>query len=293
MRSQEWHRAVEFAHASRASLRQRFRAAAGQLWDHRRASIHRIPILRGVMGALPTRILALIVDDEPLARSNLRVLLRQDTDIESIQECGSGTEAVAQIRTARPDLVFLDVQMPECDGFEVLRMLEAGAPLPVIVFVTAYDQYALRAFDAGALDYLLKPFDNARFDLALARAKERIAQSTKPPQRAERWAVKSAGQVSFVKTSEIDWVEAADYYACLHVGTRTHLIRRSVSELEEDLDPAAFCRVHRSAIVNLDRVRGLKLSADGEYEVQLEDGTKLRLSRRYRQQLQSRLGLRS
>jgi len=238
------------------------------------------------------KIQALVVDDEPLARSNLTVLLKRDPEIEILRECGSGIEALAEIRRTKPDLVFLDVQMPECDGFDVLELLGRDIPT-ALIFVTAYDQYALRAFDAGALDYLLKPFDNARFGLALGRAKERIAQNTKPPQRAERWAVKSAGQVSFVKTSEIDWVEAADYYACLHVGTRTHLIRRSVSELEEDLDPAAFCRVHRSAIVNLDRVRGLKLSADGEYEVQLEDGTKLRLSRRYRQQLQSRLGLRS
>jgi two-component system, LytTR family, response regulator len=238
------------------------------------------------------KIQALVVDDEPLARSNLTVLLKRDSEIEIVLECGSGMEALAEIRRTKPDLVFLDVQMPECDGFDVLELLGRDIPT-ALIFVTAYDQYALRAFDAGALDYLVKPFDNARFDLALLRAKERIAQRTTLPQRTERWAVKSAGQVSFVKTSEIDWVEAADYYACLHVGTRTHLIRRSISELEEDLDSAAFCRVHRSAIVNLDRVRGLKLNADGEYEVQLEDGTKLRLSRRYRQQLQSRLGIRS
>jgi two-component system LytT family response regulator len=238
------------------------------------------------------KIRAIIVDDEPLARSNLAVLLKRDPDIEIVGECASGMEALAEIRRTNPDLGFLDVQMPECDGFDVLELL--GRDLPTaLIFVTAYDQYALRAFDAGALDYLLKPFDNARFDLALARAKERIAQNTKQPRKTERWAIKSAGQVSFVKTSEIDWVEAADYYACLHVGTRTHLIRRSISELEEDLDSATFCRVHRSAIVNLHRVGGLKLNADGEYEVQLEDGTKLRLSRRYRQQLQSRLGLRS
>jgi len=238
------------------------------------------------------KIHAIVVDDEPLARSNLVVLLKRDPEIEIVRECGAGMEALAEIRRTKPDLVFLDVQMPECDGFDVLELLGRDIPT-ALIFVTAYDQYALRAFDAGALDYLLKPFDNARFDLAISRAKERIAQNAKQPQRAERWAVKSAGQVSFVKTSEIDWVEAADYYACLHVGTRTHLIRRSISELEQDLDSTAFCRVHRSAIVNLDRVRGLKLNADGEYEVQLENGTKLRPSRRYRQQLQSRLGIRS
>ena len=238
------------------------------------------------------KIHAIVVDDEPLARSNLVVLLKRDPEIEIVRECGAGMEALAEIRRTKPDLVFLDVQMPECDGFDVLELLGRDIPT-ALIFVTAYDQYALRAFDAGALDYLLKPFDNARFDLAISRAKERIAQNAKQPQRAERWAVKSAGQVSFVKTSEIDWVEAADYYACLHVGTRTHLIRRSISELEQDLDSTAFCRVHRSAIVNLDRVRGLKLNADGEYEVQLENGTKLRPSRRYRQQLKSRLGIRS
>jgi two-component system LytT family response regulator len=159
--------------------------------------------------------------------------------------------------------------------------------------VTAYDQYALRAFEAGALDYLLKPFDNARFDLALDRAKQRITRGKDLPRKLERLAVKSTGRVSFVKISEIDWIEAADYYVCLHVGPRTHLLRRSLSELEQDLDPATFCRIHRSTIVNLERVRGLRLSEEGEYEVLLENGSSLRLSRRYRKLLQSRLGIRS
>jgi two-component system, LytTR family, response regulator len=151
------------------------------------------------MAARPARIRALIVDDEPLARSNLRVLLGQDTDIESVRECGSGTEAVSQIRAERPDLVFLDVQMPECGGFEVLKMLEADKPLPVIVFVTAYDEYAVRAFDAGALDYLLKPFDDARFHLAMQRAKEKIvAREPAPPLETPRLTVRSAGQVAYV-----------------------------------------------------------------------------------------------
>jgi two-component system, LytTR family, response regulator len=242
------------------------------------------------MAALPTKIRVLIVDDEPLARSNLRVLLRQDTDIESIQECGSGTEAVAQIRTARPDLVFLDVQMPECGGFEVLRKLEADAPLPVIVFVTAYDEYALRAFDAGALDYLLKPFDDARFHLAMQRAKEKIAaKEPLPPPETPRLMVRSAGQVAYVQVPDIDWVEAADYYVCLHVGTRSHLLRKSMAELEQELDPHIFCRIHRSTIVNLRRVRALQVDAAGEYEVILDGGRKLRLSRRFRKDLQSRM----
>jgi len=191
---------------------------------------------------------------------------------------------------ARPDLLFLDVQMPECDGFDVLEMLGSDLP-PAIIFVTAYDQYALRAFEAGALDYLLKPFDNARFELALGRAKHRI-RSGERPSRLERFAVKTAGQVVFVKIAEIDWIEAADYYACLHVGGHSHLLRRSMAELEQDLDPSMFCRVHRSSIVNLDRVRRLKVGEDGEYEIVLEDGARVRLSRKYRKALQERLGLR-
>src|SRR5712672_908955 len=236
------------------------------------------------------RIRALVVDDEPLARSNLTVLLRRDPEIEVVRECGSGVEALAEIRGSKPDLVFLDVQMPECDGFDVLELLGGDLP-PAVVFVTAYDQYALRAFEAGALDYLLKPFDNTRFDRALYRAKQRIRRDKHLPRKLERLAIKSAGQVSFVKISEIDWIEAADYYACLHVGPRTHLLRRSMSELEQELDQAVFCRIHRSTIVNLDRVQDLMLSEGGEYEVLLESGTRLRLSRRYRKPLQSRLGV--
>jgi len=238
-----------------------------------------------------TKIRSLIVDDEPLARSNLAVLLRTDPEIGSVGECGSGAEAIGEIRVARPDLLFLDVQMPECDGFDVLELLGKDLP-PAIVFVTAYDQYALRAFEAGALDYLLKPFDNARFELALGRAKQRIRMGAGRTQRLERVAIKNAGEVCFVKISEIDWIEAADYYACLHVGTRSHLLRRSMAELEGDLDPSVFCRVHRSSIVNLQRVRGLKLGQDGEYEVLLENGARVRLSRRYRKQLQARMGVR-
>lgn len=237
------------------------------------------------------KIRALVVDDEPLARSNLTVLLRLDPEIEMVAECGSGMEALVEIRNSKPDLVFLDVEMPECGGFDVLEML--GRDLPTaVVFVTAYDQYALRAFEAGALDYLLKPFDNARFEKALGRAKERIAYGQNRSRTAEYLAVKSAGQVLFLKASEIDWIEAADYYSCLHVGAKSHLLRRSMSELDEELDQTIFCRIHRSTIVKLDRVRGLKLNENGEYDVLLEGGTRLRLSRRYRKQLQSRLRLR-
>lgn len=238
------------------------------------------------------KVRALVVDDEPLARSNLTVLLRRDADIESINECASGSEAIAQIRGTQPDLVFLDVQMPECGGFEVLAKLTAdadqGAALPVIVFVTAYDEYALRAFDAGALDYLLKPFDDSRFKLAITRAKEKIAQRrmhAQPPPLV----IRSAGQISYVQIAAIDWVEAADYYACLHVGAKSHLLRRSMAELEKELDPRLFCRIHRSTIVNLRRVRGLEVDAAGDYEVLLEGGRRLRLSRRFRKDLQARM----
>lgn len=234
----------------------------------------------------------LVVDDEPLARTNLTVLLRNDPDIEEVRECDSGAEAVSRIRSIRPHLVFLDVQMPECDGFDVLELLGSDLP-PAVVFVTAYDQYALRAFEAGALDYLLKPFDNARFERALNRAKERIATGSACSRKFDRLAIKNAGQISFVKLSEIDWIEAADYYACLHVAGKSHLLRRSLADLDQELDPGAFCRIHRSTIVNLDRVRGLKLNADGDYDVLLENGVNLRLSRRYRKQLRWRLGLRS
>jgi len=242
------------------------------------------------VAAHSAKIRALLVDDEPLARSNLKYLLRQDPDIESIAEAGSGAEAVAEIRGTRPDLVFLDVQMPECGGFEVLEILKADGVLPVIVFVTAYDEYALRAFDAGALDYLLKPFDDSRFALALQRAKERLAaREPALPQEIPRITVRSAGHEVYVQVPDIDWVEAADYYVCLHVGPKSHLLRRSMTELERDLDPRIFCRIHRSTIVNLRRVRALKIDCAGEYEVILESGQKLRLSRRFRKDLQSRM----
>jgi two-component system, LytTR family, response regulator len=235
------------------------------------------------------KIRTLIVDDEPLARSNIAVLLRRDPEIDIVGECGSGREAVGEVRRAKPELLFLDVQMPECDGFDVVELLGKDLP-PAIVFVTAYDQYALRAFEAGALDYLLKPFDNVRFEVALGRAKRRIRPREDQRRKLDRMTVKSAGEIGFVKVSDIDWIEAADYYACLHIGSKRHLVRRSLAELEQDLDPAEFCRVHRSGIVNLQRVRALKLNEDGEYEVVLEDGTRVRLSRRCRKDLEARLG---
>jgi two-component system LytT family response regulator len=242
------------------------------------------------------KIRTMVVDDEPLARSNLTVLLRLDPEIAIVGECGSGVEAAEEIRRAKPELLFLDIQMPECDGFDVLAMLGKHVP-PAVVFVTAYDQYALRAFEAGALDYLLKPFDTARFVRALDRAKQKVIEGVgrgrDQPRKLQRLVIKSAGEVAFVNATEIDWIEAADYYAALHVGAKTHLLRRSISELEQDLDPEVFCRIHRSTIVNLKSVQGLKLGEDGEYRVLIRNGSELRLSRGYRKQAQSRLGVRT
>ena len=237
------------------------------------------------------RIRALVVDDEPPARRNVALLLENDPEITIVGECGSGKDALASIRCLVPDLVFLDVQMPECDGFDVLEML-GGAHQPVIVFITAYDQYALRAFEAGALDYLLKPFDNARFHRALERAKGKIS-AARPASLTDRIIVKSAGAVSFVRIAEIDWIEADDYYARLHVGSKNYMIRRSLADLEHDLNAAMFCRAHRSAIVNLERVQELKLNSEGEYNVVLENGSEIQLSRRYRHNLRARLGVKA
>jgi two-component system, LytTR family, response regulator len=235
---------------------------------------------------------ALVVDDESLARRNLTVLLRRDPDIGSIVECSCGPDAIEEIRKSRPDIVFLDVQMPECDGFDVLELLGSGLP-PVIIFVTAYDEYALRAFEAGALDYLLKPFDDARFGRALSRAKDKLAHyPSARPRAAEQLMVRSQGRVLFLKAADIDWIEAAGYYACLHVGAETHILRRPLSELEQDLGEDKFVRIHRSTIVNLERIRGLELQPGGEYEVVLKSKVRLRLSRRYRKPLQERMGAR-
>jgi two-component system, LytTR family, response regulator len=237
----------------------------------------------------PASIHALVVDDESLARRNLIVLLRDDPDIASVVECGSGPEAIEQIKKSKPDLVFLDVQMPECGGFDVLELLGSEVP-PTIIFVTAYDEYALRAFEAGALDYLLKPFDDARFRRALSRAKDKLAHYAQS-RSAKRLVVKSRGQVLFLDAADIDWIEAAGYYACLHVGDETHIMRRTLSELEKDLGEEKFTRIHRSIIVNLERIRALELQSGGEYEVVLKSKVRLQLSRRFRKGLQDRLGV--
>jgi two-component system LytT family response regulator len=182
--------------------------------------------------------------------------------------------------------------MPECDGFDVIEMLGRDVP-PAVVFVTAYDRYALQAFEAGALDYLLKPFDDSRFHRTMSRIKERFAAEKNRFWKPDRLAIKNAGEIIFLNLTEIDWIEAADYYAAIHVGSKTHLLRRTLAELEQELDPAVFCRIHRSAIVNLERVQALGTGLDGEYTVILKTGTTLRLSRRYRRLIQTSLAPRS
>jgi two-component system LytT family response regulator len=263
------------------------------------------------MSASRKPITTIIVDDEPLARRNIRLLLKDDPEIEIAGEANSGSEALALIRKHSPDLVFLDIQMPEMDGFGVLENIEAEK-LPVIIFVTAFDQYALKAFEFHALDYLLKPFDDARFSKALAKAKLQVEQrelkdlserlvallegreqrQTDEPPRGKfvsRLLIKSAGRVFFLKIDEIDYIQAEDYYVKLHVGRKGHLLRETMNEMEAKLDPSTFLRIHRSTIVNIERIRELQQHFNGEYIVLLHDGTELKLSRSRREQLQSLL----
>ncbi len=247
-----------------------------------------------------------IVDDEPAARRGVRLLLEADPDITIVGEASGGLEAVALCERERPGLAFLDVQMPACDGFEALAKLPP-ALRPVVVFVTAYDQHALRAFEVSAVDYLLKPFDDARFSAALQRAKDairlrqggevnaRLAQllsvlQTPPPPNSgpeitDRILVKSSGEIFFLKADEIDWIEAEGDYMKFHVAGRVHLMRETMARLEARLDPRRFIRIHRSTIVNIDRLRKLSPSFAGEYAVILHDGTKLKLSRGYHERI--------
>lgn len=240
---------------------------------------------------------AVIVDDEPLARTAVRILLEEDPEMTLAGEA-SGTDAVALIERVRPDIAFLDIQMPELDGFEVLARLDPNA-MPVIVFVTAYDQYAVRAFEVHAVDYLLKPFTDARFARTLARAKEqvrarargerdvRVAELVRSQTRyPRRFLVRSHDKSIVVQTADIDWIEAADYYVSLHVAGKTHLLRESIASLEQQLDPEHFVRVHRSAIVNIDRVREVHPLFRGDCTLVLADGSQVRLSRRRRDEFE-------
>jgi two-component system LytT family response regulator len=244
-----------------------------------------------------------IVDDEPLPRERIATLLSAHPEIEVAAECGDGGEAVRVIAETQPDLVFLDIQMPVLDGFEVLEALSPG-PLPSVIFVTAFDEYAVRAFEVSALDYLLKPIDPARFEQALARAVDRL-RSARPDGGAElvaflsrwraergyaaRFVVRSGGKLTLVRTSDVDWIDAAGNYVRLHCGGRQHLLRETMKSIEARLDPDVFVRVHRSAIVNVDRIASLEPYFHGEYVVVMRDGTKLTSSRSHSGRLRALL----
>jgi two-component system LytT family response regulator len=251
------------------------------------------------------RVRVLVADDEPLARERLRLLLSREEGIDLVAECPNGPDAIEAIDRLQPDLVFLDIQMPGANGFEVIEAIGAER-MPLVVFVTAFDQYALRAFDVHALDYLLKPFDRERFHEALVRARQQLdrrtngdlerrllelVQDLKPSaQRLERFVIKSGGRVFFVRSDEIDWIEAAGNYVKLHVAGEAHLFRETMNTLEAQLDPDTFFRIHRSHIVNIERVKELQPWFNGEYVVFLRNGTRLTLSRGYREKLQERIG---
>jgi two-component system, LytTR family, response regulator len=240
----------------------------------------------------------LIVDDEPLARDRVKRFLRDEEDVTIVGECGNGVEAIEAITNEKPDLVFLDIQMPEKTGFEVIKALNAKK-LPTIIFVTAYDQYALQAFEVHALDYLLKPFNRERIKRALARAREHIdhrrlgnlderlnsliADIQGSKKYLDRLVVKAVGRVFFLKTDEIDWIEAAGNYVKLHIGRESHMIRETMNGIEAKLDPAKFLRIHRSTVVNIDRIKELQPMFSGDYAVILRNGTELALSRNYRE----------
>jgi two-component system LytT family response regulator len=250
----------------------------------------------------------LIVDDERMARKRLRTLLAREADIEVIGECATGRSAVEAIRTQSPHLVFLDVQMPEMDGFAVVRELGVDAA-PMIVFVTAFDQYAIQAFEVDALDYLTKPFDRERFASTLARARRQIDLTSSAhggsaielrtrlaallsrldsSAYAERLMVKSGGRVIFLNADEVDWIEASGNYVKLHVGRETHLVHEGIGSLAERLDPTRFIRIHRATLVHVDRIREMQPWFHGDAVLILRDGTKLSVSRTYRKGLGDR-----
>jgi two-component system LytT family response regulator len=256
------------------------------------------------MTATP-KIKTFIVDDETQARRRLRRMLAAESDVEVIGECGDPEKAISFIQERNPDLVFLDIQMPGVDGFGVLESLPPNS-VPAVIFVTALDQFALRAFEVQALDYLMKPFDRARFRRALDRARVQIRQQAvvaldhristlldnlqNTPRHMDRVVIKSAGRIMFLRSDEIDWVEASDNYVRLHVGSDVHLLRETMGSLEARLDSNKFLRIHRSTIVNIDRMKELQPWFHGDYLVILQDGTRLNLSRTYRDHVIALLG---
>ncbi len=245
----------------------------------------------------------IIIDDEPLGRERIRSFIDEEPEVEIVDECINGKEAIACILNLKPDLIFLDVQMPEFDGFEVLQEI-APDHLPVIIFVTAYDKYALRAFEVNALDYLLKPFDRERFNIALHRAKEYLNKNstgnfndrvihlledikTKQIESThsgylEKLVIKSMGRIYFIRVDEIEWIEAAANYVRLHIGKESHLLRQTMNKLELNLNPKNFSRIHRSTIVNIDHVQEIQPWFNGESKIILQNGTKLISSRGFR-----------
>ena len=248
------------------------------------------------------RFTTLIVDDEPLARQGLRMWLAADPDVSSIAEAKNGREAVAAIRAARPDLVFLDVQMPEMDGFEVVEKIGAER-MPAVIFVTAHDQHAIHAFEINALDYLLKPVTEERFTQALTRAKSRLRSRpadeasrqiiglletiVSPRRHIKRLAVRSAGKTVFVDAAEVDWIEAAENYVQLHCGKTNHLLHVPMNTLEESLDPEVFLRIHRSILVNVSRIKELQPGIHGEFVITLHSGVRLQSGRSYHEKLKT------
>jgi two-component system LytT family response regulator len=256
---------------------------------------------------MPAKLRVLVADDEAPARRVLVRLLAAHPDIDVVAECADGADAARRIRQDAPELIFLDVKMPELDGFEVIERVGVDA-MPPVVFVTAFDDFALRAFDVRALDYLVKPFSDARFEATLAQARQRLVERDAPRLAAElralldgrrsepdgaapqRFLVKLGSRTSVIAASEIDWIEAQGYYVTLHVAGAAHLHRQGISSLEAELDPRAFARIDRSAIVNLARVRELRRCPDGRWVARLVDGTELPVSRRRREQLLQRLG---
>jgi len=236
---------------------------------------------------------AIIVDDEPLARERIRTLAAADGDVDVVAECGDGMSALRAIEQHRPDLLFLDIQMPEMDGFEVLQALD-HAP-PAVLFITAYDQYAVRAFDVAAVDYVLKPIDPDRFRAAVARAREKLAAPAAPkpaltallehvraePRFQERFVVRTSDQLSFVRTADVEWIEATGNYVRLFAGGRTHIVRDTMKAVEARLDPARFVRIHRSVIIQVDCIASMQPYFHGEWIITMRDGARFTSSRSY------------